>query len=280
MGVQAPPLRAQIASFDEAQAAATIEIFDLIDPVLGLSAAQLNEQLKALGKVSEIKVVIHSRGGNAHEALSMYAMLTNHEATVLVDIIGLALSGASIVAMAGDRVRISEIGQFMIHDPWMPTMGNAIKLRRAADLLEKLKPMLIPPYKRRIKADDSQISAWMADSEGAGTWFDAKRCLELGIADEIFKAPPVQTSVDLEHLPAGIVVPEDVLARFGKAPEKPADPFAEIATALGEPPEQIPVLAEVLSAIREVEPPTVAVFSDADLQALEALVAAGQREVA
>jgi len=267
-------LRATVA-YDKEASAAVIEIYDDIDPCWGLNVRTLSDQLTSFGDVQEITVRMHSRGGNAIEAFAMYTILAMHKARITVDIIGIAASAASVIAMAGDKVKMSETGQIMIHDPWVYTAGNSARLRRDAERLDVLRGPIQRAYKRRVKAQDSQISEWMSAGEGAGTWFDAARSLELGFIDEVYAAPIPQNSISF----AGLAnVPAEALAAF-TPPAPPAPPdektaFAEALQALGEDAESSAVLAEVLAGLSDDRPaPESAFLGDADMAYIDALFA-------
>lgn len=215
------PLRANL-EYDSASSSVTIEIFDIVDPNWGVSVMGIHDKLKAYGKLETIRVLIHSRGGNALEGFAIYSLLRMHSARIEVDIIGLAASSASVIAMAGDVVRIATVGFLMIHDPWCACAGNPERLRKTADHLDALKPSIIRAYRRRATPSDAEISALMSNDGGAGTWLDASRAKELGFVTEVFETDVPQNAVRLDDLPN---VPEGAM-RFvqNAAPPPPADP--------------------------------------------------------
>ncbi len=265
-------LVAQEASNEaEPQAAktATIEVYDIIDPMWGVSVPSLNRELKALGDVESVTVKIHSRGGNALEGFAIYSLLAQFDATINVEIIGLAASAASVVAMAGDTVRISETGFMMIHDPFMCACGNAPALRKHAETLDVLRPSILKAYLRRAKLSEEDLSDAMSAGDGAGTWYNAEDALEAGLVDSVYEAPAPQNAVSLDGLKD---VPKAVAQLFteepGESEEKPKSSFAEVLVALGEEDEQAKVLGAVLDALED-EPSTEPDFmSEAEVGAL------------
>jgi ATP-dependent Clp protease protease subunit len=66
---------------------------------------QFKADLDALGDVTLLRVFINSPGGDVFASQAIYSMLKRHSARVEVYIDGLAASGASIVAMAGDTAQ-------------------------------------------------------------------------------------------------------------------------------------------------------------------------------
>src|SRR5690606_36046276 len=76
------------------------------------------QDIDALGDIETLYVRINSPGGSVWSGNAIYNILRRVNAEVIVTIDGLAASAASIIAMAGDKVRIAKNGMLMIHDPW------------------------------------------------------------------------------------------------------------------------------------------------------------------
>ena len=84
-----------------------------------VTPAQFNADLAAIGDVPEIIVRINSGGGDVFAANAIFTRLKDHSAKITVKIDGWAASAATIIAMAGDTIKIARNGVFMIHDPAM-----------------------------------------------------------------------------------------------------------------------------------------------------------------
>lgn len=153
-----------------------------------------------------IDVFINSPGGSAYDGLAIYSALARHgRVTAHVD--GSAWSAASIVAMAGDTIRMAEAGSLMIHEPWALGVGNARELRKLADQLEGLSDQLVRLYHRRTGQSESQIRAWMA-GETFFTSDEAKRC---GFATSIVPNKPGTMDLEPSHIAA---LPQRIAARY------------------------------------------------------------------
>lgn len=132
----------------------------------------------------DVQVYIDSPGGDAFAGATMYSALKEYSASgkgrVIVCIQGLAASAASLIAMAGDEVRISLTGTIMIHDPWSGVQGNADKLRATAAVLDEIREGQIRAYmgKSGLSYDDV-----LALIRGDGTYMNAKTAIEKGFAD-------------------------------------------------------------------------------------------------
>lgn len=158
----------------------------------GIGAKEFREQLKAV-KTPRLNLRINSPGGSVTEAAAMLQALDEHPAEVEVDVDGLAASAASVLMMAGKKIRVATNGLVMIHNPHAGVIGDAAEMRRMADLLDKVKDQIIDAYRRKATATRAQLSKWM-DAE---TWFTGKEAVEAGLADEASKAVNVAAFADL-----------------------------------------------------------------------------------
>ena len=174
----------------------------------GVTAKQFAKDIKALGNVSEINVRINSVGGSVFEGLGIYNTLKNHAAPIVVDIDGVALSMASVIAMAGDIIRIAENGLIMIHSPQGMVGGNAKEIERYVQMLNKAKDSLLKAYVDRTGQDEETISQWMDDE----TWMDATEAKANGFADDITGEIAMAARADVDKLPFRI--PATVINHF------------------------------------------------------------------
>jgi ATP-dependent protease ClpP protease subunit len=162
----------------------SIDIFDVIGSDFfgdGFTAKRMSAALRSIGEDKDVVVNINSPGGDVFEAATIYNLLAQHKGNVTVNIFGLAASAASVIAMAGDTIKISKIGFLMIHNSWSIVMGNKYDLREAADTLELFDKSVLAAYAGRASVDEKKLVKMM-DSE---TWIGADDALEYGLADEI-----------------------------------------------------------------------------------------------
>lgn len=163
-----------------ARTTAEIAIYDEIG-MFGISAAEFQRELKALGDLTLIDLHIHSPGGDVFEGMAIYNLLVNHPATVNVTIDGLAASMGSVIAMAGDTVTMPENAMMMIHRPWGMQGGDADDLRKYADLLDKVEGNLLSTYTKKTGLSDDEVRA-LLDAE---TWLTGPEAVERGFADQL-----------------------------------------------------------------------------------------------
>jgi ATP-dependent Clp protease protease subunit len=187
----------QIQIHNKGNKTAEVLIYDTIGAgwMGGISAQDFAKDLKALGSLDTINVRINSEGGSVFDGIAIYNTLLSNKATVTVDIDGLAASIASIIAMAGDTIRMANNALFMIHDPWTFAMGSADELREQADLLDKVRDQLVTTYVSRSSIDAEKVSALMADE----TWMSSQEALDHGLIDEITEEIKIAACVHRER---------------------------------------------------------------------------------
>jgi ATP-dependent Clp endopeptidase proteolytic subunit ClpP len=169
-----------------------------------LTAKNFRDQLKALGEVNEIECRIHSEGGSIFDGLAIYNLLRDHKAQVTTRVDGMALSMASVIAMAGNQIEMAKSSLMMIHNPLNLSVGDAEEMRKTADLLDKLKGQLVAIYAERTGCDQEEVAAWM-DAE---TWMTADEAVANGFCDRLCNAPALAAVFDpskFQNVPQGVL---------------------------------------------------------------------------
>lgn len=129
----------------------------------------------------DVTVWLNSEGGDVFAAVEIYNMLKEYRGRVTIKISALAASAASVIAMAGDEVQISNAGMIMIHNPWTVTQGDSAEMTSTAKMLDGVKESIINAYEQKTHLPREEISRLM-DEE---TWLPANKAVELGFADKI-----------------------------------------------------------------------------------------------
>ena len=154
----------------------------------GITAESFSKELKDLpSTVKDLSVRINSNGGNVFDGITIYNRLKQHSAKVTVYIDGLAASIASIIALAGDEVIMSEGAMMMIHKPMTGVYGNSEELEAIIQRLDDVEEQLIGIYKRKTRLDRTEIKTLLSDE----TWMSAEEALELGFVDSIMEEEEV-----------------------------------------------------------------------------------------
>lgn len=170
-----PPIRTESTDTE-----AHLYVYDVIDAWWGASAAALIASLAEVGD-REVHLHINSPGGDVFEARAMAAAIVAHPGNVVTHIDGLAASAATYLALAGNEVRMTEGGLFMVHNSWTLGYGDKAELRKTADLLDKIDGTIAADYARRTGASAEQVTTWM-DAE---SWFTPQEALDAKFIDAI-----------------------------------------------------------------------------------------------
>ena len=118
-------------------------------------------------------------------AAQIYNMLMDYKGNVTIKIDGIAASAASVIAMAGTKVIVSQVSMMMIHNPMTAAFGNASEMEKAIAMLDEVKESIINAYEIKTGMSRAKLSHLM-DAE---TWMNANMAVELGFADEITQRP-------------------------------------------------------------------------------------------
>ena len=169
----------------------SISIYDAIgqDPWSGegVTTKRIAAALRSVNG-ADVTVNINSPGGDMFEGLAIYNLLRDYSGKVTVKVLGLAASAASIIAMAGDEIRIARAGFLNIHNCWVVALGNRQDLLEVASRLEPFDQAMAEIYASRTQ---SQLSA-MQQLMDADTWLNGSAAVEQGFADQLLAADAVR----------------------------------------------------------------------------------------
>ena len=84
----------------------------------------VKEFLATLDGSEPIQVAINSQGGSVFAGSEIYTLLKSYSGEVEVVVTGLAASIASVIMMAGDKIKMSPTAQVMIHNASMVAQGD------------------------------------------------------------------------------------------------------------------------------------------------------------
>jgi len=148
-----------------------------------VTPGKFNEELAALGDVSEIIVRINSGGGDVFAANAIFTRLKDCSAKITVKIDGWAASAATIIAMAGDTIKIAKNGVFMIHDPAMTVWDTftAEDFEKMEEELKVIKQSIVNTYAMKSGRDAQDIEQLMS----VETWWTGEDAVSNGFCDEI-----------------------------------------------------------------------------------------------
>lgn len=134
------------------------------------------------GNGERAEVEINSGGGEIFAASEIYTALRSYAGGVIVRIVGLAASAASIIAMAGES-EMTPTGMMMIHNVQTEASGDYRQMEHTAGTLRDANHAIISAYIAKTGRPEAEIAAMM-DAE---TWITAERAVELGLVDRVMQ---------------------------------------------------------------------------------------------
>lgn len=158
------------------------QIYDYFN-IPATSPGIINKQLESAKKTKSTKVtvLINSGGGSVFSASEIYTALKSFSGEVVVQIVGLAASAASLIAMAGRRVDMSPTAQLMIHNASVSVQGDYRTMNHTSEFLQNINKSIMNAYTAKTGLSETKLKAMM-DKE---TWMNAQKAKELGFIDTI-----------------------------------------------------------------------------------------------
>ena len=129
----------------------------------------------------ELRIILNSYGGSCNAAVRMFDDIRAYPGAVHIIVSGTAASAATVLAMAADRLEMTQGSLWMIHDPLVNAWGNEHDLEDAIRLLRACKESILNVYARRCKKPRSDVGEMMR----ATTWMDASQALTNGFIDGV-----------------------------------------------------------------------------------------------
>jgi ATP-dependent Clp endopeptidase proteolytic subunit ClpP len=167
---------------DAGAGVAEISIFEDIG-LWGVSAKQFAEDFNAIRDRETIHLYINCYGGDVMDGMAIYNILSTVRDKLKVEVIGIAASMASVIALAGCELIMDEGTYFVIHNPWTVAGGDAEQLRKDAGKLDKIKGEMLNIYGSHSIIPLEEL-AKLLDEE---TWMTADEAVKNGFASSVNK---------------------------------------------------------------------------------------------
>ena len=160
---------------------ADIFLFDDIG-MGGISGQEFANEIKMLNDfgVEQIDIHINSGGGDVIEGFSIFAAMTNSEATIHTINEGIAGSMGGIILLGGDKISMVDFSKVMIHN----VSGSENPDENEQKAIDALQDSLVTILTNRTNKTKSEITEMM----NVETWLNAKEALEAGFIDEIISS--------------------------------------------------------------------------------------------
>lgn len=204
------PIQTRITVESENEQKIQLLLYGDIGQYYSYSGISLDSVVSALaGKSADtIEVFINSYGGDLFESIAIKNYLMRRPEKIVTYVDGIAASGGSVIAMAGDEIIMPKDSQLMIHNPWTYAAGNAEDLRKMADDLDKAATSGQETYLKHFTGTREELVALL---EGE-SWLTAEEALSYGLATKVIDA--IEPNDPPAEPPAEPVVIENKVNRF------------------------------------------------------------------
>lgn len=131
-------------------------------------------------KGESVTLKINSPGGSVFAASEIYTELRNYKGEVNIEIVGLAASAASVIAMAG-KSKMSPTAQLMVHNVSTCANGDYRDMEHTAEILKNANDTIANAYISKSGMSREKALELMNKE----SWLTATQAKELGLIDEI-----------------------------------------------------------------------------------------------
>ena len=176
----------------------------------GMTTKRMAGILRNIG-AQDITVNINSPGGDFFEGVAIYNLLRQHQAKVTVNVMGLAASAASIIAMAGDDINMGEGSFLMIHNAWCMAIGNRHDMQAAAEQLAPFDAAMAEVYAARAGIT-VKAAAKLMDAE---SWIGATQAIADGFATGMLDAADIRQDAQAHATTKYLATVDTALAKSG-----------------------------------------------------------------
>ena len=168
----------------------TISIFDYIGDDGeggGVTDKKIAAILRQIGE-KDITVEINSPGGNYFQGVAIYNLFRRHPKAVRIEILGIAASAASVIAMAGDTVAIAHNAEVMIHEAMGVFVGTKSDMAEAVETLQHIDDSMVSTYAARSGRPADDFAQMIL---GKDVFFRGQEAIDAGLADELLEQEAV-----------------------------------------------------------------------------------------
>lgn len=159
----------------------------------GVTPNRIRAALQSIGQ-KPVTVQINSPGGNFFDGLAIYNMLRQHPEQVTVQVLGVAASAASVIAMAGDEIQIAAAGLMMIHNSQWIAIGDRHVMAEVNAQMAIFDGLMAGLYADRTGLSRAKLEAMM-DAE---TFISGEDAVKQGFADALLPADTVKVENSIE----------------------------------------------------------------------------------
>ena len=148
----------------------------------GIEAVSPNAISAALAEANgdDVVIRINSKGGDIFAGSEIYDLISSYEGNVLIRIVGMAASAASVIAMAAES-EIAPTGLMMIHNVQSGAHGDYREMEHSAEVLREANRSIMAAYREKTGMSEDELLSLM-DNE---TFMSADTAIEFGFVDKM-----------------------------------------------------------------------------------------------
>ena len=154
-------------------------------PITAEGFAQVKAQTDYLDQAKPLLVQLNSDGGVVSQGIAIYNHLAQWPGGCKTEVVGWALSIASLIFMAGKERAVHQNSLLMVHAPWSSATGNANEFRDHAQVLDRVAETMKQGYMATGKGAGT-VAGWL---DGSDHWFTADEAKTAGLATRIIESP-------------------------------------------------------------------------------------------
>ncbi len=179
------------------------------------SPNMVNKEIEA-AKGEDLEVEINSGGGDVFAGSEIYTALKSYTGKVIVKIVGLAASAASVIAMSGDNVMMSPTAQMMIHNVSTITKGDYRDMEHSAGMLKGANVTIANAYMLKSGMSQKELLSMMNKE----TWMTPQQALKHNLIDEIMFENEMKLAASFNN---SQLLPQEVIDKMRSTIKSPAD---------------------------------------------------------
>jgi ATP-dependent Clp endopeptidase proteolytic subunit ClpP len=169
---------------------ACIFIYGDIDDYKGKAEDVVLELMEIQKQYQQVEVHINSNGGEVYSGIAIVNALKNSTADISIYIDGIAASIASVIALCGKPLYMSQYSRMMIHSIKVGVYGDKEDLRITIEEIESLENTLCELIAGKMQKTPEEIKTLYFDRKDH--WITASEALALGLIEGVY---------DVEALP-------------------------------------------------------------------------------
>lgn len=184
----------------------------------GIEAVSPADISKALNEANgqDIDVDINSGGGDIFAGSEIYTAIRLYKGNKQINIVGLAASAASVIAMAA-KSQITPTGMFMIHNVSSGAQGDYRDMQHSAEVLKTANQSIANAYKEKTGLTDKELLSLM-DKE---TWMSAEEAVKNKFVDGVMFTQQYTNQSKLAFYNSTQVIPPETIEKIRNTIKNP-----------------------------------------------------------